>query len=644
MSSQLSSGECTVFTPAQMARMFDLLIDHITGVVPLLDELDELYGGDGDTGSNALRSITAIRAVVRRASGSGVEPDLDTWASAARTVAIGHAGMLLASVISSLAKFTHAGVVRPVELRRFCLELGNELQAAFQVVTSLEQAPDTLLAADTSAKTATDLATPGADTNIPEDSGEDHEDGGGPSWMQLLPGGRQGESGDLFEGLSLVPDPPPSSPLPAPEDTSPLVTEAEVASLSAGLERILAAMAKAAQEVAEPIEHPHLMIGAVAMEMLSELADFDSPPDPGTCLLVVTVAAMHAAYEGTVASLPPTIDMMRSLWEEGGSALTHSSVATVTDASFISVDLVLEGFSDEVESFLTQLTDAGKNAAAAAKRFSHLGTSDAFGMQTWRFHIDTEQPESVLPTCGSLHTCVLKDSRGTDSIGFDELALREAASGVVFLTRPTTQRAATARVIAFTDESSWLPEAVATGAHVLFNPSSRSATVVAELLMSAPAGVSVVVAHRPRDFEVARRAQSLLAESGVEVEVVEVPTVSTLATIMAAGECARIFMPALAHRNQKFAAQMLSSRAAEAALTVLYLPADTSAEAEECLQALGAALESEHLERVVVYAPHRDHSFAQRVFAAVAASSWRASAQFMVSKRFGVDLLKAQGD
>lgn len=625
MSEDLTARQNTVFGSQQMAALCDLLISHLTSVVPLLDELDDLYGGDGDSGSNTLRSLTAIRQAVRRAADAGIEADLDTWASAARTVGIGHTGMLTAVILSALSKTAHGGVLRPVELRRFCQQLGGDLEVAFTQFAppASEPAP----APASSQQSALESDSSGGRKPRPTDTG-----------------GSQGP--DLFEGLLLFSEPLSAQSQPSPQatTTSPSAALADAddpqVSLSGGLRLITAALTRVASQAEEPITHPHLLIGEAAMEMLSDIASTDALPDAGACVLAIFIAALHATYENDAASLPPTLDMIRALWEGGAQAPGELPAATQTDPESVAVDILVDGFADEIAAYLSQLKETTRTYCHPI-RLAQVGTTDAFGMQSWRFRIDTAHPELALPRTGWTRLAAFKDSRATDSIGFDELALREAAAGIVFLTRPTTQRAATARVLICLDDPAWIREAIATGAHVIYRPTSPNATVIAELLASAPAGVSVVVAQQQEAFDVVRRAHALAAEeSGQDqpkpLTVVEIPAASPLAAIMAGRECARIFMPALAHHNQQIAADMLRTRAHEAIghLQEFY-PEDVDA------GALVRELTSPQVGRVAVFAPTRAHPFAEQVFAQLAGSDWPGTAEFFASDQLRVCLVEA---
>lgn len=656
-----------------MEQMCDLLISHLTAVVPLLDELDEVCGGDGDSGSNTLRSLTGIRQAVRRAKRSGVNADLETWASAARTVSIGHTGMLIAVVFSALAKSAHNAVLRPVELRDFCAHIYPELQAAFSLFrppasSGPESGKD---APSASSAGATLTSVGGADSSLA--SGD----------RRVLTSAQSGP--DLFEAFAVFTNdedasaaldidterPATSQPATRRSETLPAETPARADSvtavsttgpfhgqsgqpeaarfdicLSPGIEIVGQALSRVAHEAAEPITYPHLLIGEAAMEVLSDIAATDRLPDPGACVMAILIAALHATYENEPASLPPTIDMMRALWEGGAQPPQSASLATLSDPDYVAVDLVLEGFADEIGQFFDQL----RQLAATHRhdiRLARVGTTDAFGMQSWRLRIDTISPELALPQTGSTRLALLKDSRAGDAIGFDELALREAAAGIVFLTRPTTQRAATARVLICLQDPAWIREAVATGAHVVFRPTSANALVISELLASAPAGVTVVVAPEESAFEVVRRAHALAQEehgtakasAQKPLTVVEVVTDSTLAAIMAGRECARIFMPALAHRNQQIAADMLRTRAREAADRLGdFGPEDVDA------GALVRELSSPQVARVVLFAPTRSHPFAEQVFAQLAVSEWPGEAEFFASDQLRVSLVATGED
>lgn len=317
----------------------------------------------------------------------------------------------------------------------------------------------------------------------------------------------------------------------------------------------LMAMAHAARSVAErtedPIDAVHLMMGEASMEAQGALIEETAGwVNPGAGVLTVLISALHCLYERDDHPLEVVSDMMRDL---ATTASKKPLKANEPEAGAeFSVDFHVDCTTEDFDQFIAWLT---KRRA----RYSVSGSIDVLGMGSWRFHIDTSSPTSVLPRRGWVRHIVAKDARYGELIGHDELALQQEASGVLYLSRPTWQRPDTVRVIALLRNGYFLDEVAATGAHVVFNPDTHDAVTVAELMRSAPAGVSLVLPADTKAEEVAKRALRLASQTDDITVVWDHEPFSDVAVSVCARECAPIFMPSVGARTASVTADVLAS-------------------------------------------------------------------------------------
>ncbi|MDO5729023.1 MAG: hypothetical protein Q4P71_05290 [Actinomycetaceae bacterium] len=314
-------------------------------------------------------------------------------------------------------------------------------------------------------------------------------------------------------------------------------------------------MVRAAQMVADktsdPIDAVHVMIGEASMEAQGALIEETSGwVNPGAGVLTVLFAALHSLYENDDHPLTVVSDMMRDL---ATTASRKPLTANEPEAGAeFSVDFHVDCAIEDFDQFVGWLTERDS-------RYSVSGAVDVLGMGSWRFHIDTSSPTSVLPSRGWVRHIVAKDARYGELIGHDELALQQEASGVLYLSRPTWQRPDTVRVIALLRNSYFLDEVAATGAHVVFNPDTHDAVTVAELMRSAPAGVSLILPADLKAQEVAERALRLASDTDDVTVVCDREPFSDVAVSVCAVECAPIFMPSVGARTATVTAEVLTS-------------------------------------------------------------------------------------
>lgn len=356
-------------------------------------------------------------------------------------------------------------------------------------------------------------------------------------------------------------------------------------------------MATAARAVAldtpDPIDAAHMMVGRASMVVQDALIEATSGwINPGACVFAVMISALHSVYENSLAPLEVARDMMRSLAQS--TKISKRSEAPHEGAQF-SVDFHVDCMAEDLAEFRASLDER-------SYRYSMQGSADQLGMGTWRFHIDTSDPAAVLPKVGWTRHIVVKDARYGELIGYDELAVQEEESGVLYLSRPTWQRPETVLVIALLRNEHFLEEVASTGAHVILNPIRQDAVLISELMLSAPSRVSLVVAGDEDAAEVAMRAKKLALKSAEVFVVSDTPPYSDVAVSVLAGKAAPIFMPQVGDRTAKITRDLLESaaRAAKARVAVLE-ETDPQTVSFSLKQLVGYGLE-----RVVMIAPEPD--------------------------------------
>ncbi|MDO5034332.1 MAG: hypothetical protein Q4E01_02995 [Actinomycetaceae bacterium] len=356
-------------------------------------------------------------------------------------------------------------------------------------------------------------------------------------------------------------------------------------------------MAEAAREVAQgtpdPINAVHMMVGRASMDVQDALIETTSGwINPGACVLAVMLSALHSVYERSEAPLEVVREMMRSLADSIDTGRDKSKPHV--GAQF-SVDFHLDCMVEDARAFEASMRERGY-------RYSMQGAADVLGMGTWRFHIDTPDPSAALPRVGWVRHIVVKDARYGELIGYDELAVQQEASGVLYLSRPTWQRPETVRVIALLRSEDLLEEVAATGAHVVLNPTRQDAVLISELMLSAPAGVCLVLPGDEEAADVAVRAQKLAAQSGQISVVSDEAPFSDVAVSVLATEAAPIFMPQVGERTAHITRGLLESAAGRAkARMVIVEEPDPSTITNRLVQLVGYGLE-----RVLMLGPKPD--------------------------------------
>lgn len=484
---------------AALVEFVERTSTSLDALAPFLDDLNALRGSDFDTGTNAARSLAAIKRMVDR---SGEAPEsasatMEALTIYSRSAAQGHVGLLITNVLAALAKVAKHETIRPIDLRAFLVSLPETIKGSFSQPAS-----------------------------------------------------------ELMDMAS--------------------------------------AAAEVAKDTPDPIDAVHIMIGHASMVSQDALIEATSGwINPGACVLSVMISALHSVYERSGNPLSVVQDMMRSLAQTAAGLRDHSPEPH-RGAEF-SVDFHVDFMREDFEEFRQMLTDRGL-------RFSLQGSADALGMGTWRFHIDTATPSSVLPRTGWVRHIVVKDARYGELIGYDELAVQQEASGVLYLSRPTWQRPETVRVIALLRHEHFLEEVASTGAHVVLNPISQDAVVISELMLSAPAGVSLVLAADEDAEQVAKRAEKLAKQSRDIVVVKDEYPLSDVAVSVCAAEAAPIFMPQVGDRTQTVTTSILESSVRRAKGRVVILEdLDPDTVNNQLVQLIGYGLE-----RVIMMTPRPD--------------------------------------
>ncbi|MDO5720183.1 MAG: hypothetical protein Q4P05_05555 [Actinomycetaceae bacterium] len=355
----------------------------------------------------------------------------------------------------------------------------------------------------------------------------------------------------------------------------------------------LIAMAEASRTVAEktadPIDSARVLIGEASMESQSALIDMTVGwVNPGAAVLTVMLAALHSQYEDNAHALEVVAQMLRDLSMTATRKPLEAN-EPVPGAEF-SVDFRVDYAVEDHADFLALLNDRGA-------RYSVSGTTDLLGMGSWRFHIDTSAPTSVLPGRGWVRNCVIKDARYGELIGHDELAVQQESSGVLYLSRPTWQRPDTVRVIALLRDTYFLHEVASTGAHVVLNPGTQDAVLIGELMRSAPAGVSLVLPADEEALRVGERARALVEENDSVTVVWGKEPFSDAAVNVCAAECAPIFMPSVGERTAAVTADILRSNTDRAKRRVVTISELGDSLYDQLVQLIGYGLE-----RVIVFA------------------------------------------
>lgn len=492
------SEQRSVLDARAILEFVDRAHGALEALAPFLDDLNALRGSDFDTGTNAARSLAAIRRMVNRAERkpSSASVMLDVLTVYSRSAAQGHVGLLITNVLAAFAQATSTPTVRPIDSKAFLESLPSTIRNSFS------------------------------------------------------------------------------------QPASELLDMAEAA-------------AEVAKETEEPINSPYLMVGTASMVALDALIEATSGwINPGACVLAVLISALHSVYENSGNPLTVVQDMMRSLAESAGG---WDAGAEPHKGAEFSVDFHVDFMEEDYHQFRAKLD-------AANLRYSLQGSADALGMGTWRFHIDTATPSSVLPRGGWVRHIVVKDARYGELIGYDELAVQQEASGVLYLSRPTWQRPETVRVIALLRHEHFLEDVAATGAHIVLNPIAQDAVIISELMLSAPAGVCLVLPGDEAAAEVARRAEKMARQSADVSVVSDQKPLSDVAVAVCAAECAPIFMPQVGERTASVTKSILESSSKRAKARVAILE-NLSPEAvnTQLVHLIGYGLE-----RVVIVAPKPD--------------------------------------
>lgn len=264
------------------------------------------------------------------------------------------------------------------------------------------------------------------------------------------------------------------------------------------LQAIAVAAAEVADNTEDPITSIHMMVGEASMEIQGTLIEStEGWINPGAAVLALFIASLHSLYDGHEGALEVALAMISSLAQTASRRPLPANQPR--EGAEYSVDLQLDGMVEDFQNYCASLD-------SLQVRYSKQGSTDLLGMGSWRFHIDTSTPLSVIPRFGWVRNIVVKDARYGELIGQDELAVQQEESGVLYLSRPTWQRPDTVRVIALVRHLEFLEEIASTGAWVVFNPSLEDTPVVASLLADAPGNTALLLPADEQALQIAQRA------------------------------------------------------------------------------------------------------------------------------------------
>ncbi len=474
---------------------------RIDSLAPLLDDLDALGGGDGDTGRNAQLTLHAIlERLNTRSAGEpgGSYPNAvsasrrahaarvtDVLAHYAHTAAMGHVGVIVANFVATMARETVKPTIRPVDARHILTRFPQVIED-----TMSHPHPDLLV--------------------------------------------------------------------------------------------MVNAAADAARHFPDPIESCAMLVGGASMEAQEALIEVtDGWVNPGACVVALAIASWHATYEEATHPVDVVVDMVTTLATSGTQQAGrnhHHTFEPVAGEAF-AVDFDVDFLADEHSEYVQTI-------AALGVRYSMVGGEDVLGAVSWHFHVDTSAIAAVIPQVW-VHGILVRDTRSSDLIGKDELAVREEESGVLYLSCPSWQRADTVRVIALVRHPALAAEVASTGAHTILAPDASDAATIAQIARRAPAGVSVILSGDEDAHTLATRVRTMLIgaahdrENGEDSEtpadalrpiVIDEP-LSDIAVATVARECAAIYVPSAGDASGMIAEQIARAAADRARARVAVITA-----------------------------------------------------------------------
>lgn len=311
------------------------------------------------------------------------------------------------------------------------------------------------------------------------------------------------------------------------------------------------AVARAAATEGRDLVDPLRLADAALVEVLDAIVEATSSwPDPGTCVFAILTSVLASYYAANHMSLSSPANMIRDL-ATTASGQAHRQAEP--SHALYSVDFVIEGVADSIRHYHRELQ--------ATHSVCAIGTTNAMGVHTWRYHVNTDYPMRLRFPQGWRHSLSVTDSRPADQVGYDELAVQEEASGVIYLTRPTRERAATASVYVILTDLHWAVQASGQGAHAFIDPKSgQDVSALTEALRHAEGGTPLIVYADPAYAAVIERSVSW-CQVETNLQPVIVPCPDEFSAALVAGECAGIFLPQSTAQQPEMAAHLLRSRA-----------------------------------------------------------------------------------
>ncbi|WP_026460896.1 DAK2 domain-containing protein [Schaalia suimastitidis] len=295
--------------------------------------------------------------------------------------------------------------------------------------------------------------------------------------------------------------------------------------------------------------------GQANFGLIESVPDGGGRIDAGAAVMTILLASLDAATRDDTSMLHDLTRMLAELAARGEEGAP--SIARPDPSRSFTVDLLVEGMEEDAEALRTTLTRLGA-------RFSSVGTTDLFGIGTWRFHIDTSAPLAVRPRRGTLLRFHVVDSRPDDLIGEDTLSDGVTHRGIRLLERRPRRRVERATVLACTQTPGLVEDLARCGAQVIYKPTLADKEILLHLARSSRAGVVALVSC---DGATHRLCQSVAAELAREdIRAIIPGTQDELSAFVVTRACAPIFVPQPGGREVASLLEAVIREAAEVAM------------------------------------------------------------------------------
>lgn len=301
---------------------------------------------------------------------------------------------------------------------------------------------------------------------------------------------------------------------------------------------VLSETAQDLQRLGDTLEDVDEVVSTFNVGMQCALIDIDAPRSPagridaGAAVLVIFGACLDAAARQDSSMLATLAQMLADL----SSALEPSALRASTPSlgREFALDLLLQGTNEDVAALQERAEKLGA-------RYSLVGSTDFFGMGTWRFHIDTSAPLSLRPRQGRILRFQVTDSRPDEVIGEDSLSDGVTHRGVRLLERKARTRIQRATVITCTRAPGLVEDLARAGAIVLLEPPPEDRATLVDLARTSSCGVALFI---PCDEASACAARAASAELELcDVDALVAPSRDELSALALVQACAPIFLP-----------------------------------------------------------------------------------------------------